>query len=152
MRVFIFAIVLLGAEGCHAMYGVRPGTLAPATAAVPPAERIALWHRSVSVLLEEGYVPQVLNEAACYVSGKQRDDVAHGALAGTMAIVTIAPEGSLRVEVSGVGLYESPEDLGTDISKRQIHLMRRILNQPEPIPPPPRPAPSQSDAQSMWLK
>jgi hypothetical protein len=126
-----FALLLVG---CYTPYVVRPGAIPPATTQVPTAERGLLWQRAVGVLLEEGYVPQVLNEAACYVSGRQREDADYGALSGTMAIVTIAPDGVLRVEVSGGGLYQTADDINGDVSKRQMHLLRRIVGQSEPSP------------------
>ena len=141
MRFIALAIVLM-AGGCYTPYWVRPGEVPPATATVPPEQRNVTWQRSVGVLLEEGYVPQVLNEGACYVSGRQRDDAENGVLAGSMAIVTIAPDGLLRVEVAGRGLYLSQDHLNTDVRQLQAHLLRRILNQPELALPPPPPGAS----------
>src|SRR5271170_6145752 len=99
MRAFLllFAMVtLLG--GCVRTYYTRPGTLKPSMAAVAPAERTAVWQHAVSALLDQGYVPQVVNEAAGYISARRRDDLVEDALIGTMTTVVISPEGTVRVE------------------------------------------------------
>jgi len=85
-----------------------------------------MWHRAIDVLLDEGYVPQVLNEAACFISAKQRDDVDVGALAGTAALVTISPEGRLRLEVGGAGVYNSASELKRDIAALEDKLIQEI--------------------------
>jgi hypothetical protein len=132
MRLPVFLIVL-ALQGCYSAYVARPGWLVPATAMVTPAERSTVWQRSVGILVDEGYVPQVLNSGACYVSARQREDeVPDGSLVRNMAIVTIAPDGLVRVEVSGFGYYQSLNEMNQDIGRRQQRLLRRILNQPEP--------------------
>ncbi len=104
--IMSFCIVLL-ATGCVAPYALRPGTVAPVTATVPPEQRTMVWQHAIAVLLDEGYVPQVLNESACFVSAKQRDDVVAGTTGtiGATVVVTVSPEGIVRVQVSGNGIY-----------------------------------------------
>jgi hypothetical protein len=94
--------------------------------------RVALWQRAIGVLLAEGYVPQVLNEAACYISAKQRDDVTVGAVAGTLAIVTVSPEGVLRIQVSGAGVYSSGSGLARDLDAIQHRLLQEIVSSRAP--------------------
>jgi hypothetical protein len=116
---------LLG--GCVQQYTTRPGTFKPATASVAPAERTIAWQHAVIALLDQGYVPQVLNEAAGYISAKRREDLAADALAGTMATVVISPEGAVRVEVSGVGFYTSEQAFLDAVAQRQGQLMQAIM-------------------------
>lgn len=129
-------VLVLSALACAAPYVLRPGDLAPIVAQVSSEQRIAVWQRAITVLLDEGYVPQVLNEAACYVAGKQRDDVVEGALAGTIAIVTVSPEGRLRVEVGGHGVYTNEADLKRDVAEIQQRLTQEIMGAaPAPASP-----------------
>jgi hypothetical protein len=104
------------------------------TASIPVDQRVAVWHRAIGVLLDEGYVPDVLNEAACYISAKMRADIVAGSLAGTMAIVSIPPDGTLRLQVSGAGLYTSQDELTRDVATVQNRLLAEILNRPIPAP------------------
>jgi hypothetical protein len=134
-----FALLIALVSACATPHVLRPGELQPLTAQVSPDQRAVMWQRAISALLDEGYVPTVMNEAAGYVGAKQRDDVSVGALAGTMAIVTISPEGVVRVEVSGAGLYTSDSALVADVSKVQQQLMQEIMAR-APAAPPPTPA------------
>jgi hypothetical protein len=122
--LFAFAIVL---SACATPHVLRPGDLAPLTASVPTDQREVMWQRAIGALLDEGYVPQVLNEAACYISAKQRDDLVDDKLAGTIVLVTITPEGTLRVEVGGSGLYSSDDAFLADVQQLQAHLLSAIL-------------------------
>jgi hypothetical protein len=127
------ASFLLGCllSGCSypAVYALRPGTVTPVTANVTPDQRAALWQRAIGVLLDEGYVPQVLNEAACFVSAKQRDDlVMPTGTVGATVVVTISPDGVVRVQVSGTGVYNSVDDLAADINQRQQALLSKIVS------------------------
>ena len=129
MRSFV-ALLLLGStllSGCVRAYYTRPGTLKPAMASVTPAERAAVWQHSVTALLEQGYVPLVLNEAAGYVSARRREDLVDDALIGTMATVVVSPEGGVRVEVSGTGLYGSEQDFLNAVLQRQTDLLQAIV-------------------------
>jgi hypothetical protein len=121
----LVAVVALAACGASPQM-LRPGDLAPLASQVPVEQRVAVWQRAIGVLLDEGYVPQVLNEAACYISAKQRDDVTVGAIAGTMTIVTVSPEGVLRVQVSGAGVYNSQAELARDLDAIQHRLVQEI--------------------------
>jgi hypothetical protein len=122
--IFATATLLVG---CVQQYYTRPGALRPAMATVAPAERTALWQHAVSALLDQGYVPQVLNEAAGYISAKRREDLNADALTGTMTTVVISPEGAVRVEVSGVGLYSSEQAFLAAVGERQGQIMQAIL-------------------------
>lgn len=122
------------AAGCH--YYLRPGDIQPVTARVAGDQRDAVWQHAIEVLLDEGYVPDVLNQPAGYISAKQRDDVELGKLAGTMAIVTVSPAGVVRVEVSGHGQYTSGDDLLRDVKAEQDKLLKEITAQPAPAAPP----------------
>jgi hypothetical protein len=115
-------------SGCASYYYVRPGTLEPNRAQVSQDQRSAVWHRAVGALLDQGYVPQVLNEAASFISAKRREDLADDALAGTFAVVWISPEGSLRVEVTGAGFFHSEQQLINAVGERQRALLNEILN------------------------
>jgi hypothetical protein len=123
----VFSVAALLA-GCVQQYYTRPGALRPAIANVAPAERTAAWQHAVSALLDQGYVPQVLNESAGYISAKRREDLASDALTGTMATVVISPEGVVRVEVSGVGLYSSEQAFFSAVGERQGQVMQAILS------------------------
>jgi hypothetical protein len=131
----LFATTLCLATGCNQY--LRPGDMTPLSAQVALDQRVATWQRAIEVLLDEGYVPQVLNESACYISAKQRDDVQVGSLSGTMVIVTVSLEGKLRLEVSGSGVYASSSGLVKDIDALQQKLMQEIVARaaaPAPTP------------------
>jgi hypothetical protein len=128
MRNLLLAVIAsLSVVACASPQLLRPGSLRPGVASVPAAQRTATWHRAIEVLLDEGYVPQVLNEAAGYVSAKQRDDIEVGALAGTIAIVTVNPDGMVRVEVGGHGIYHSADELVRDVAAEQAKLLAEIV-------------------------
>ena len=138
MRSLLLAVVVsFSFAACATPQLLRPGTLRPGVASVPADQRVATWHRAIQVLLDEGYIPQVLNEAAGYVSAKQRDDISVGALSGTIAIVTVNPEGLVRVEVGGAGVYHSADELMRDVSAEQAKLLAEI-SAPPPATAPPR--------------
>jgi hypothetical protein len=142
MLKILFAAAL--ATGCNQF--LRPGDL-PALTAQTSGDRVRTWQRSIDVLLDEGYVPDVLNEAAGYISAKQRDDVQIGKLSGTSVIVTVSPEGRLRVEVSGHGTYASSSGLVDDLNAVQKDLLAKIMAAaqapaPQPAAPPPPAAPA----------
>ncbi len=79
-------------------------------------------------LLDQGYVPQVLNESAGYINAKRREDLADDALAGTMATVAISPEGAVRVEVSGVGYFHSEQAFLDAVRARQGQIMQAVMS------------------------
>lgn len=114
-------------SGCT-YYHVYPGALEPSRAQVAPERRVELWQRAVGVLLDQGYVPQVLNEPACFVSAKHRDDVENDPLAQTLASVYISPDGELRVEVTGVGYFSSEKEFISAIGARQRAIFEQIVN------------------------
>jgi hypothetical protein len=114
-------------SGCTSNYLVRPGTLEPGRATVAPDQRAAVWRRAVGVLLDQGYVPQVLNEDAGFINAKRREDIANDAFSGTIALVYISPEGSVRVEVSGSGLFHSENQFLAAVGQRQQMLLNLIL-------------------------
>jgi hypothetical protein len=118
-----FAMLL---AGCVQTYYTRPGALRPSLATIAPAERASVWQHAVIALLDQGYVPQVLNEAAGYISARRREDLADDALTGTMATVVISPEGTLRVEVSGVGAFSSEQAFFNAVGARQDQIMQAI--------------------------
>jgi len=126
------SLLTLALGGCYGNYLTRPGTLPVASGHVAPDQRVALWQRAIGVLLDQGYVPQVLNEAACFISAKQRDDLSPGTTTGAIAIVTVTPDGVVRVQVSGAGVYQSQSDLDADLTKRQNDLLAAILAAPPP--------------------
>jgi hypothetical protein len=105
---------------------VHPGTLGAATVSVSPDEKGVLWRRAVGVLLDQGYVPQVLNESACFISARRREDIADDAFARTIAIFSVSPEGVARMEVSGAGLFSSEAQFVAAIRDRQITLLSLI--------------------------
>jgi hypothetical protein len=123
-RGVLFATLLVG---CVSPYYTRPGTLKPATASVPREERTLAWQHAVAALLEQGYVPQVLNESAGYISARRREDFITDALTGTMSTVVVSPEGLVRVEVSGTGLYHSEQEFLDAVTARQSQIMQAIL-------------------------
>ncbi len=129
MRLLQFSAKLLLASvllaGCTQY--MRPGDLTPMNAQVATDQRTLVWQRAIDVLLDEGYVPNVLDSTACYISAKQRDDVQIGSLSGTMVIVTVSPEGQLRLSVSGAGVYASSNGLLGDIRAVQKRLMDEIV-------------------------
>jgi hypothetical protein len=126
-RSLALVLSLLG-SGCASYYYVRPGTLEPNRAQISEDQRASVWHRAVGALLDQGYVPQVLNEASSFISAKRRDDIADDALAGTFALVWISPEGGLRVEVTGAGYFHSEDQFMKAVGERQRALLSEILN------------------------
>lgn len=129
----LILVVAASLGACTQRYVIRPGELPPIVAQVAPDQRTALWHHAIEVMLDEGYVPQVLDESAGYISGKQRDDLTTGPLAGTMAIVTISPTGRLRVQISGAGIYHDASELERDITSIQERLVQEIVGPPKAI-------------------
>jgi hypothetical protein len=130
MRVlYLGGLVLLTmlSVGCVSPYYTRPGTLKPAIASVSREERTLAWQHAVTGLLDQGYVPQVLNESAGYIDARRREDILADALTGTMATVVISPEGAVRVEVSGTGLYHSEQEFLDAVTARQNQIMQAIL-------------------------
>ncbi len=95
---------------------------------VAPEKRVALWQRAVVVLLDQGYVPQVLNESAGYISAHRREDLADDELAGTLALVTISPEGMIRVALAGTGTFHSEADFVKALTDRQSKLAELIAH------------------------
>ncbi|HUJ57516.1 MAG TPA: hypothetical protein VLX92_03460 [Kofleriaceae bacterium] len=125
-------LLLCAVSGCATPYLLRPGDVAPLTASVAQDQRAVVWQRAIGALLDMGYIPQVLNEAACYISAKQRDDVTDGQLAGTIAIVNVSPEGQVRVEVGGAGVYHSADELARDVKTVEHNIMQAILARSAP--------------------
>jgi len=125
MLLFAASLAFASLAGCNQY--LRPGELSPLKAQVALEQRTRIWQEAIDVLLDEGYVPNVLDPLACYISAKQRDDVQVGSLTGTMTIVTISPEGRLRVEVSGQGIYASSSSLVHDLEAVQTKLRDEIL-------------------------
>jgi len=122
----LLALSLLIA-GCS-YYHVNPGALEPSVGYVTPEERAVVWRRAIGVLLDQGYVPQVLNEAASFISAKRREDFENDPLARTLVLVYISPDGAVRVEVSGVGYFASEKQFISAIGERQRVILDLILN------------------------
>ena len=120
--------MLAAASGCSTIQIARPGTLPTATASVPADQRLAAWNRAIGALIEAGFVPQVFNETACYVSAKRRDDLGDDILSGAMAIVQVTPEGVVRVQISGIGQFSSQDALNAEITRRQAEVLRHIVS------------------------
>lgn len=116
--------------GCATWYHAHPGALGASTVAVSPDERQILWQRAIVVLLDQGYVPQVLNERASFISAKRREDIADDAFAGTIALFSVSSEGLVRMEVSGAGLFRSEAQFIAAIRERQESLLNQILSRP----------------------
>lgn len=123
-------------SGCTSYYAVHPGTLEPSRAKVGPEDRADVWRRAVGALLDQGYVPQVLNEAAFFISARRREDFENDALAKTMVSVYISPDGLLRVEMSGVGLFTSEKEFIAAIGDRQRLILDLIMNRSAGAPKP----------------
>jgi hypothetical protein len=125
-------------SGCTtpAYYAVHPGALEPSRAKVAPEERVDVWRRAVGALLDQGYVPQVLNEDAFFISARRREDFENDALAKTLVSVYISPDGVLRVEMSGVGYFTSEQEFITAIRERQRLILDLILNRSAGAPKP----------------
>jgi hypothetical protein len=135
-RLAATAVVLTALlSGCAMYYRIRPGQLQPATATVATEQRSVVWQRAVTVLVDQGFVPQLLNEAACFISARRRDDLNNDMLAGTMVLVAISPEGHLRLEVGGSGVFGSEQQFLHEVSELQSHLLRLVLGQSTPPPP-----------------
>src|SRR5450755_2083672 len=94
-------------SGCANYYHIHPGAIEPSRAQVAPEERAALWRRAIGVVLDQGYVPEVLNEGGAFISAKRREDFENDPLAKTLVLVYISPDGAVTVEVSGVGYFAS---------------------------------------------
>jgi hypothetical protein len=128
-------IVLSG--GCARVYALHAGELAPSLASVAPETRIAVWQRAVVVLLDQGYVPQVVNDVAGYISAHRRDDLSDDALAGTTALVTVSPEGVVRVALAGAGTFHSQQEFLQAVTERQ-NLLTKLIVAPPGTPSLPR--------------
>ncbi len=145
-KIILVVAILQGAltTGCVSFYNTRPGALTPALATIPPTERSAVWQRAIPVLLDEGYVPQVVNEASGYISARRREDlVEDSSLVGTMVTVVVTANGTVRLEVSGTGFYHSQQEFQAAVDVRQKRLLDRILNQTAATSPPPSNPPAQ---------
>ncbi len=130
----LLLLPLLGMTACYTLMAARPGTLSPATAMIAPAQRGEIWQRAIIALLDAGYVPELLNETACFIKARQREDLMPDATTRTTAIVTIGTNGALRVEVAGAGYFSSDAALAASIHQKQDDLLRQILAAP-PAPP-----------------
>jgi hypothetical protein len=130
-------VLLIPLMGC--VYHARPGDLAVSRATIPLSERNVAWQHAITALLDNGYVPQVLNEAAGYIGARRRDDLDNGPLVGSLATVVFTPEGVVRVEVSGVGIGTSEKAFLDAIATRQNDIMAGILatHAAHPLTPPP---------------
>jgi hypothetical protein len=132
----VLALALCSMLGCYAPYFTRPGTLPPATATVAPAQRVEVWNRAITVLLAGGWVPQVLNEGACFISAKRRDDLVDDNLAGGFVFVQIDPGGILTIQIAGGGRFRSQDDLNATIQAFQDKILAGVVD--TPVPPPRR--------------
>lgn len=134
MKALLLAAML---AGCYQNYYLRPNELPPAVAQITPEQRLAAWNRVVAVLLDEGYVPTLMDPTTCFVSAKFRDDIEVGKLTGTLALVAISPEGKLRVSVAGHGTYAvgHEDDFKHDMLGEQDRITKEILAT-QPAPPP----------------
>lgn len=131
-------VLLIPLMGC--VYHARPGELAASRATIPVSERNVAWQHAITALLDNGYVPQVLNEAAGYIGARRRDDLDNGPLVGSLATVVFTPEGVVRVEVSGVGIGTSEKTFLDAITTRQNGIMAGIIAThaaARPVTPPP---------------
>lgn len=126
---FLPLVLSILLSGCT-YYHVHPGALEPSRGQIGPEERVATWQRAIGVLLDQGYVPQVLNERACFISAKHREDFENDPLAQTLALVYISPDGVVRVEVSGVGYFASEKEFLTAIGQKQHLIFQQIVNRP----------------------
>jgi hypothetical protein len=125
-------LAFLFLSGCADVFTSRPGTTLPAMATIPVADRDVVWERAIPVLLDEGYVPLVVNQQAGYISAKRREDFNDDTLVGTMATVVVTTSGVVRLEVSGVGYFHSAEEFQAAVKTRQQRLLSRILNPAHP--------------------
>jgi hypothetical protein len=105
----------------------RPGSLKPATGTISEDRRL-VWQRALTVLLDAGYMPELLNEGACFIKARQRQDLVPDATNRATAVVTIGIDGVLRVEVSGAGYYANAGDLAAELDRRQNALLHGILD------------------------
>jgi hypothetical protein len=121
-------LLVLLLSSCTRLYTMHAGELVPSVANVAPEKRLALWQRAVVVLLDQGYVPQVLTESAGYISAHRRDDLTDDELAGTLALVTISQEGVVRVALAGAGTFHSETDFVKAMTERQGKLAELIAH------------------------
>jgi hypothetical protein len=122
--LLVFASLL---SGCS-YYHVHPGALEPSRAQVDPDERSVLWRSAIGALLDQGYVPEVLNESASFISARRREDFENDPLAKTLALVYISPDGGVRVQMSGVGYFASEKQFLSAIGERQRAILDLILS------------------------
>jgi hypothetical protein len=130
--MFVFAVLVCA--GCYMRYQARPGTIAPSTASVRPDQRVATWNKAITVLLADGWVPQVLNEGSCYVGARRRDDLENDILSGALASVQVDPAGTVIVQVSGAGMFRSQTELDATVKAAQDQILASILGAPAPPP------------------
>jgi hypothetical protein len=127
------ALVAVGgalAGGCVNWYYAHPGAIGAAMANTAPAARSELWQRAVLVLIDNGYVPQVLNEQAAYIMARRREDIADDAFARTIAIFTISSKGQARLGISGEGRFRSEAEFVAAAQERQEALLKLVLDNP----------------------
>ena len=130
MRVPLAAAcaVALLTVGCNQYYRSRPGALGPAKTQIAPGERALAWQHAIGAVVEQGYIPVVLNESGGFISAKRREDLTDDALIGSIVTVVIAPEGTVRVELSGAGFFSNEQDFLDAVTKRQAKIMQAIVS------------------------
>jgi hypothetical protein len=128
------ALLLALLPACYRFTVLRPGGLRPATAQLPPDLRDEVWNRAIGILLDEGFVPELLNESACFIRAKQRSDLVADQTALQTAVLTIGRSGLVRVDVWGAGDYSligGDRDLAEDLAREQDHLLHRFIGLPD---------------------
>jgi hypothetical protein len=126
----MFVLAVLLCAGCYMRYQARPGTISPSVASVRPEQRVATWNKAITVLLAGGWVPQVLNEGACYVGARRRDDLENDILSGALSSVQVDPAGTVIVQVSGGGMFRSQAELDQTVKTAQDQILEAILAVP----------------------
>ena len=124
--VLLRLMFILPVGGCYSYLTVRPGTLKPAIATIAKERRLEVWQRAIAVLLDAGYMPELLNEGACFIKARQREDLVPDATNRSTAVVTVGVDGVLRVDVAGAGYFANQRALTADIERRQNTLLQAI--------------------------
>ena len=127
MRAGWLLVFALAGAGCATTSTVPPSAHRAAMASVPPAQRLEVWRRAIAVLLDDGYIPELLDEPAAFIRARRLDNT-------NVATFLVAPDGVARLELSGVVTTSFFDDPIVELGKRQTALLKSIVD--------PRPAAS----------
>ncbi len=130
-RLVTLGLLVLSLGGCATtapQMGQAIGVAGSAVAVIPNQEREAVWHDAMSVLLDYGYVPLVIDEKSGLINARKIDaGSGDPEMRWTRVIVNIAPDGLLRVQMGAIGVFPSSQEMDAEVRRRQDVILRAIL-------------------------